>query len=117
MKRKTQRGGHYGFPKEYYTGKSCGNYFEDNHPNLSPKFHANGPGVAVSQGVPTGHGFDNHVGPNLDKYAYKDNCVHQHGGMHENPYLKIVNPATNRKVSIYSAKGKSVLKNYLKQLN
>ena len=70
---------------------------------------AYGKTYAVSHGMPS---CNNMVGPNLGPSPGSSGL--QTGGRAE-LYSKIVNPATGRKVSIYSNIGKRVLRNYAKQ--
>ncbi len=111
--RKTrQRAGGTQLPSEYF-GKSSGRYFPTGDVALKPGNTAYGEYVPKSYGVirHTSQGME--TGPNLATYPYSSNT--QTGGF-SSPYDTIVNPETNRKVSLSTRKGKRVLKNYLNSL-
>lgn len=104
-----QTGGRVGMPIQYFDPKaSVPAYYHAGHHLLKPGNTAYGPSSAVSYGEPTGFG-KGLTGPNLAPYP--NSTKTQTGG--SSPYDKIVNPATGRKVSLFSKKGREVLGNYL----
>ena len=111
-KNQRQRGGRVAMPMQYYNPNAkVPAYYPTGSPELTPQANAYGPTVAVSHGVGSGNAFPNSVGPNLAP-APRSSGLHT-GGAYADPFDRITNPTTGRKVSIYSKKGKEVLSNYV----
>ena len=113
---KLKKGGGLNFPAQYFNpDANIPKYYPQGSNELTLPHSSYGPSVAVSQGMPTGNSFPNMVGSNLGpvSHAFKPSNIHTGGG---NPYDFIINPFTNRKVSIFSKKGKSILKYYVNSL-
>ena len=99
-------------PLQYFNPDTPGpKYYPTGAPELNPGNNAYGPTVARSFGVDSGPSFPNSVGPNLAP-GPGSSGVHTGGG-YTNPYDKITNPTTGRKVSIHTRKGKEVLSQYV----
>ena len=107
-----QRGGRVAMPLQYYNPDTPGpRYYPTGAPELNPGSNAYGPSVAVSHGMSSGPAFPRSIGPNLAPSPNSSNLHTGGGGV--NPYDKITNPATGRKVSIHTKKGKEVLSHYV----
>jgi hypothetical protein len=106
---KKQRGGRVTFPSEYF-GTESGRYFPEGSPELQLGPSAYGVNVPTSRGVLISPELS---GPDL---AAANHIGIQTGGKKTNPFEFIVNPETNRKVSIHSRVGKQILSNYLKKI-
>ena len=104
-----QRGGRVTFPSEYF-GTDSGRYFPEGSPELQLGPSAYGVNVPTSRGILMTPELS---GPDL---AAANHSGIQTGGKKTNPFEFIVNPETNRKVSIHSRVGKKILSNYLKKL-
>ena len=103
-----QRGG-VGLPMEYFNPNSkVTHYYPSGDHHLKLGNNAYGPQVAVSYGATT-TGSSGYTGPNMAPYP-NSTATHTGGGA---LYDRIVNPETGRKVSLFTSKGKRVLKNYL----
>jgi hypothetical protein len=100
-------------PIQYFDPKATvPAYYPAGHHSLKPGNSAYGPISAVSYGEPTGHE-KAFTGPNLAPYP--NSTKTQTGG--SSPYNNIINPATGRKVSLFSKKGRDILGNYLKLIS
>lgn len=107
-----QRGGRVSMPLRYFDpDANVPAYYATGSPQLTCAPTAYGPYKAVSHGVASGPGFPRSVGPNLAPAPDASNL--QTGGGYTSPYDKITNPATGRRVSIYTKKGKEVLSQYV----
>jgi hypothetical protein len=105
MVNKKQKAGAIILPSEYF-GNTSGRYFEPGSSQLNISDSAYGPNIATSRGIPIN---PLSMGPNLGP---TNHTSLQTGGKHVYDY--IVNPETNRKVSIHTRLGKNILLNYLK---
>ena len=100
-------------PPQYFDPNAPSHHYKCGSPELVPSNNAYGPTSAVSHGIPTGKSFPGMYGPNLAPYPNSSGV--QTGG--SSPYDYIVNPFTNRKVNLFSKKGKAILKMYINQIN
>merc|ERR1711990_390836 len=101
--RKVKRGGGLNFPAQYFNPDAqIPKYYPDGNPNLKLPPSSYGPSSAVSYGMLTGPSYPNMTGPNYGpvSHAHKPTSI-QTGG---SPYDFIINPFTNRKVSLFSKK-------------
>ncbi len=96
-----------------YFGKSSGRYYPTGNQALKTGNTAYGEYIPKSYGEIRHTSYGLETGPNLAPYSHSSNT--QTGGF-SSQYDTIVNPETNRKVSLFSRKGKLVLKNYLNAL-
>ena len=109
-KKNRQTGGRVSMPIQYYDPLAdVPHYYSKGDHHLNNANTAYGPYSAVSFGEPTGVGFKGFTGPNLA--ASPNNTKTMTGG--GSVYDTIVNPATGRKVSLFTKKGRDVLENYL----
>lgn len=95
-----------------YLGGNSGKYFAAGSPQLEMGGSAYGANMPTSRGVLIGA---NLSGPDLGPTSHsgvQTGGSKQHGGA----FNFIVNPKTNRKVSVSSALGRSIIKNYLKNI-
>ena len=98
-----QMGGRVSLPSEYF-GKNSGRYLDNPQPLADSAY---GQQSTVSHGMSIGN---NMIGPDLGPSPNHSGV--QTGGA----FLKIRNPTTGKKVSIFGKIGKKVLKGYLKQM-
>ena len=105
MVNKKQKAGAIVLPSEYF-GNTSGRYFETGSSQLNIGDSAYGPNIATSRGVVIN---PLSMGPDLGPTNH--NSL-QTGGKRVFDY--IVNPETNRKVSIHTRLGKNILLNYFK---
>lgn len=108
---RSQRGGRVSMPSAYYNPGDNTHYYPTGSSELtSHGNNAYGPHHAVSYGAPGPS--SNFTGPNYAGYSpqHPHSTALQTGGSH--PYDRIVNPETGRRVSIYTKKGREVLRNY-----
>lgn len=113
QQKKSQRGGAVLMPSEYF-GKDSGKYFAEGSPELSIGNSAYGANLATSRGILIQ---DNLMGPQLGPTSHSG--LQTGGKRQQKPkqtggaFDYIVNPETNRKVSVYSTLGRKIIKNYI----
>lgn len=111
--KKEKTGGGLNFPAQYFNPDAdIPKYYPAGSPELKLPASSYGPSSAVSYGRLTGPSYPNMVGPNYGPAHHKHSSTNiQTGG--SSPYDYIINPLTNHKVSLFSKKGKSILKYYI----
>ena len=108
-----------GYPIQWFNPASkVPAYYPDGHEMLTKTYQtAYGPSNPVN--TTTANSCLTEMGPNLGPFNPYDGGVSQTmtGGGNTSLFETIVNPITNRKVSVNSKLGRQILGNYMKQLN
>jgi hypothetical protein len=111
MSRRKQKGGAVLMPSEFY-GKDSGRYFAEGSSELNISNSAYGNNLPTSRGILIDKDL---MGPSLGPTSHSGmqtggkRKVQQHGGA----FNFIVNPETNRKVSVHTTLGRKIIKNYI----
>jgi hypothetical protein len=112
-----QKGGAVLMPSEYF-GKDSGRYFAEGSPELTIGNSAYGANLPTSRGMLIQNDL---MGPQLGPTSHSGLQTGGQRKRQQKPKQKqtggafdyIVNPETNRKVSVYSTLGRKIIKNYI----